>query len=147
MPPADFWISVKQDSGVPDYNEAYRAVFGQGLWIIVGSVIAFLIGQIIDVKVFHRIKRYTGEKKVWLRATGSTLISQFIDSFIVLFIAFYIGGDWPLLLVLAIGVVNYIYKFTMAIILTPVIYFAHNRIDQYLGQDVADQLKSEASEA
>ena len=144
LPPADFWIGVKQAAGVPNYNDAYKAVFGQGLWIIIGSIVAFLVGQIVDVKIFQRIKRITGDKKVWLRATGSTLVSQFIDSFIVLFIAFYIGGNWPLSLVLAIGVVNYIYKFTMAILLTPVIYFAHNRIDAYLGEETAEQLKKEA---
>jgi hypothetical protein len=75
---------------------------------------AFLFGQMIDVYVFHYLKMKTGEKSLWLRATGSTLVSQFIDSFVVLFIAFYIGADWSLSLVLAIGVVNYIYKFTVA---------------------------------
>ena len=64
------------------------------MWIIIGSLVAFLIGQIVDVAVFHRIKKATGDGKVWLRATGSTIVSQFIDSFVVLFIAFYIGAGW-----------------------------------------------------
>src|SRR5688572_19008534 len=76
---------------VADSNAAFGGVFGQGLWIIIGSLIAFLVGQILDVLVFHKIKKFTGERKIWLRATGSTLISQLIDSFIVLIIAFYIG--------------------------------------------------------
>ena len=141
-PPADFWIGIKAEQGIENYDTAYRAVFGQGLWIIIGSLVAFLIGQFVDVMVFHRIKRVTGEKAIWLRATGSTLISQFIDSFIVLFIAFYIGGNWPLVLVLAIGVVNYIYKFIMAIALTPLIYLMHAIIDKYLGDETATQLKT-----
>jgi uncharacterized integral membrane protein (TIGR00697 family) len=107
-------------------------------------LVAFLVGQIIDVFVFHKIKKITGEKSVWLRATGSTLVSQFIDSFVVLLIAFYIGADWPLSLVLAIGVVNYIYKFIMAVVLTPVIYFAHWAIDLYLGHEVAHRMRHEA---
>lgn len=129
---------------VTSMDAAFNAVFGQGLWIIIGSMVAFLVGQIVDVMVFHKIKKWTGEKKVWLRATGSTLVSQFIDSYIVLIIAFYIGSDWDLVRVLAIGTVNYFYKFGMAILLTPIIYLAHHLIDSYLGKPLADQLKKEA---
>ncbi len=156
LTPADFWptshilpeLSPSAQEAirtkVSDYNYAFRLVFGQGLWIIAGSLVAFLIGQLLDVLVFHRIKRWTGEQNVWLRATGSTLISQFVDSFVVLFIAFYIGAGWSMTLVLAIGLVNYIYKFVMAIVLTPLIYLAHYLIDRYLGPDLAHQMKREA---
>ena len=130
--------------GLADMDLAFKKIFGQGLWIIFGSLIAFLIGQIVDVATFHRIKSVTGEGRVWLRATGSTLVSQFIDSFVVLIIAFYIGSDWDLVRVLAIGLVNYLYKFIIAIILTPAIYGAHHLIDQYLGNEVANRLKKEA---
>jgi len=131
---------------VSDMDIAYRKIFGQGLWIITGSMVAFLVGQIVDVTVFHKIKRVTGEDKIWLRATGSTLVSQFIDSFVVLIIAFYIGSDWDLGRVLAIGSMNYIYKFVVAIALTPVIYAAHYLIDSYLGVDTATTMKSEAAQ-
>lgn len=127
-----------------DMDLAFRRIFGQGLWIIVGSLIAFLVGQIVDVLVFHRIKKATGEKKVWLRATGSTLVSQFIDSYVVLVIAFYIGADWDIVRVLAIGTVNYLYKFSLAILLTPLVYLGHYIIDNYLGAETADQMKFEA---
>jgi uncharacterized integral membrane protein (TIGR00697 family) len=111
------------------------------MWIIFGSITAFLVSQIVDVTVFHRIKRATGEKWVWLRATGSTVISQLVDSFVVLFIAFKIGNGWSWQLVLAICLVNYAYKFTMAIILTPLIYFIEGRIEKYLGHDVTRKMK------
>jgi uncharacterized integral membrane protein (TIGR00697 family) len=123
---------------------AFGRVFGQGLWIIIGSLVAFLVGQIVDVMVFHRIKKSTGEKKIWLRATGSTLVSQFIDSYIVLVVAFYVGADWDLVRVLAIGTVNYLYKFGLAILLTPLIYLGHYIIDRYLGDNLAEQMKLEA---
>lgn len=157
LEPAGFWpqshLSTVPDdvsrelleSEVGNYNSAFRLVFGQGLWIIVGSLVAFLIGQLVDVKTFHSIKRVTGESKVWLRATGSTLISQFIDSFVVLFVAFYLGAGWSFTLVLAIGLVNYLYKFVVAVALTPVIYLAHNLIDQYLGPTVAQEMKTAAT--
>ncbi len=159
LTPADFWptshiqsapsveLQRELESKVGDYNFAFRLVFGQGLWIIVGSLVAFLIGQFLDVLVFHRIKRVTGEKKVWLRATGSTMVSQFLDSFVVLLIAFYLGAGWSLNLVLAIGLVNYFYKAFMAIILTPVIYLAHEWIDRYLGSQLATKMRKEAHEA
>ncbi len=126
---------------IGDMDLAFRRIFGQGLWIIIGSLIAFLIGQLVDVVVFHKIKKMTGEKKIWLRATGSTLISQFIDSFVVLIIAFYIGSNWDLTRVLAIGLMNYMYKFVVAIVMTPLIYFAHHCIDRYLGHDQAQALR------
>ncbi|RXK62222.1 VUT family protein [Lacibacter luteus] len=139
-------------NGIDNANNAFKGIFGQGLWIIIGSMVAFLIGQILDVLVFHRIKKVTGEKRIWLRATGSTLISQLVDSFVVLFIAFYIGrriqegqGDaWTLKQILVTGTGNYIYKFTVAVVLTPVIYFIHGIIERYLGHALAKEMKDAA---
>ena len=144
VPPAEFWYGSGMQDGIPDMNKAFNGIFGQGMWIIVGSLIAFLVSQIVDVTVFHKIKKYTGEKKMWLRATGSTLISQLVDSFIVLFIAFKIGKGWSWQLVLAICLVNYTYKFTMAIILTPLIYFVEKWIEKYLGHETTYKMKQAA---
>ena len=144
MPGADFWFGTNATNGVPDMGKAFNAVFGQGMWIILGSITAFLVSQIVDVTVFHKIKKLTGEKKVWLRATGSTLVSQLVDSFIVLFIAFYLGNHWSFQLVLAICIVNYTYKAIVAIALTPVIYFLEHRIENYLGKETAHRMKQAA---
>ncbi len=144
VPPADFWYGSGMQDGIPDMNKAFNGIFGQGMWIILGSLIAFLVSQVVDVTVFHKIKKYTGEKKMWLRATGSTLISQLVDSFIVLFIAFKIGKGWSWQLVLAICLVNYTYKFTMAIILTPLIYFVEKWIEKYLGHETTYKMKQAA---
>jgi len=141
--PAPFWITDPV-SGL-ERNEAFAAIFGQGLWIIVGSLVAFLVGQLVDVLVFQAIKRRTGEKAIWLRATGSTLVSQALDSFVVLFIAFYWGAGWSLELVLALAVMNYTYKVSAAILLTPLLYVAHWAIDRYLGQELAKRLRNWAS--
>jgi uncharacterized integral membrane protein (TIGR00697 family) len=146
LTPADFWKIKETAEGPLPMQNAYTQIFGQGLWIIIGSLVAFLFGQMIDVYVFHYLKMKTGEKSLWLRATGSTLVSQFIDSFVVLFIAFYIGADWSLSLVLAIGVVNYIYKFTVALLLTPLLYLLHQAIDAYLGKELAQQMTAEAAQ-
>lgn len=146
LAPADWWVASGQPQGVDNMQTAYAVIFGQGMWIIVGSVAAFLIGQLVDVFVYHRVRRVTGEDKIWLRATGSTLVSQLIDSFVVLYIAFVLGPQqWPIALFLAVGTVNYIYKFSVAILLTPVIYLAHHLIDHYFGPVLATQLKAEAT--
>ncbi|MCW3120485.1 MAG: transporter PreQ [Chitinophagaceae bacterium] len=143
VPPADFWITSRVTSdNIPDMQVAFNGVFGQGMRIIIGSLIAFLVSQLVDVYVFHKIKKITGNKKIWLRATGSTLVSQIVDSYIVLFIAF--SGIFTWQQILAIGVVNYIYKASMALILTPVIYIAEKRIEKYLGHDLAHKMKQAA---
>ncbi|MBC7865989.1 MAG: queuosine precursor transporter [Gloeobacteraceae cyanobacterium ES-bin-316] len=144
------YFSIGNEIDKPD--NAFRGIFGQGLWIIIGSIVAFLIGQVLDVLVFHKIKKVTGEKNIWLRATGSTLVSQLIDSFVVLFIAFYIGkriqtgqGDpWSIGQVLTTGTGNYLYKFVIALLMTPVIYFIHHIIERYLGASTAAQMKKAA---
>jgi queuosine precursor transporter len=139
-------------NGISNADNAFRGIFGQGVWIIIASMVAFLVGQVLDVLIFHRIKKLTGEKSIWLRATGSTLVSQLVDSYIVLFIAFYIGkriqsgqGDpWTLQQVLVTGTGNYIYKVAVAILLTPVIYGVHVLIEKYLGNPLASQLRTAA---
>lgn len=146
LAPAGFWVEANRGLGVDDIQLAYGLVFGQGLWTIVGSIVAFLIGQLIDVTVFHRIRRATGERLIWLRATGSTAVSQFIDSFVVLYIAFVLGPQkWPIPQFLAVGTVNYFYKMLAAIALIPLLYLARRGIRAYLGADEANRLRREAA--
>lgn len=146
LAPADFWVSSNAALGVPDVQRAYALIFGQGLWTIGGSIVAFLLGQLVDVLVFHRIRRLTGERFVWLRATGSTAVSQLIDSFVVLYIAFVIGPQrWPVAQFLAVGTVNYTYKMAAAVALIPLLYLMRRLIQSYLGAPVAAALREEAA--
>jgi len=146
LTPAQWWVGIQADQGVPDMQAAFSVIFGQGMWIIVGSVTAFLIGQIIDVTIFHRVRRLTGERFVWARATGSTLVSQLVDSFVVLYIAFVLGPQqWSMELFLAVGTVNYVYKFVIAIALTPLIYLGRFLIDGYLGAETSRLLQERAA--
>ncbi|HET9694243.1 MAG TPA: queuosine precursor transporter [Steroidobacteraceae bacterium] len=146
LAPAAWWVAVNADRGVPDMQAAYDSVFGQGLWTIGGSITAFFVGQLIDVQIFHRIRRATGERWIWLRATGSTAFSQLIDSFVVLYIAFVLGPQhWPVSLFLAVGTVNYCYKMFAAVALSPLIYVARAQIERYLGVEEAGRLKAEAA--
>ena len=137
LPPADFWIENNRMGGGQDHfdiNFAYNAVFRQGINIIVGSLTAFLVSQLIDAYAFQYFKKITGHRYLWLRATGSTVISQLIDSFLILWVAFNLLGNWSLSQVLQVGMVQYVYKVSLAILLTPVIYLMHFLIDRYLGK-------------
>ena len=139
IPPADLWLASSPKQGVPNIQNAYSAIFGQGMMIIVGSLVAFLVSQVVDVTVFHQIKKRTGHKHLWLRATGSTLVSQLVDSYIVLFVAFSQYFTWQE--ILAFGMMNYFYKATMAIVLTPLIYLIEGRIERYVGHETAHKMK------
>lgn len=132
---ADFWVGSAEKSGIQSMQQAFNKVFGQGLMIIIGSLVAFLIGQIVDALIFEKIKEKTANKMIWLRATGSTAVSQFIDSYVVLIIAFYFGGNYSLSWIIQVGTINYLYKLGMAIILLPLLYGFHGIIDKYLAKD------------
>ncbi len=147
LPPAQWWLEANGKDAEGNYfnmQYAFNKIFGQGQRIIIGSLAAFLLGQLMDVFVFQQLRKVTGPKKLWLRATGSTLVSQLIDSFVVLFIAFY--GTFSNSQIVAIGITNYIYKFVVAILLTPLIYLGHYIIDRYLGQEHAERLSEEAAQ-
>ncbi len=145
--PSDFWVNQLVNGQPVNMNNAFAGIFGQGMWIIAGSITAFIVGQLVDVLIFHQIKKLTGEKYLWLRATGSTLVSQFIDSFVVIFIAFYINPNyhWSWQMVAAIGLVNYTYKFVVALLMTPILYLVHSIIDAFLGKDLSDKLIRQAA--
>ena len=149
LAPADFWLNINREGNAGndfDIEFAFTKIFTQSIGIIIGSLVAFLIGQLVDSFVFQRLRKATGSRHVWMRATGSTLVSQFIDSFVVLGIAFKLFGNWSWLQLLSVGLLNYIYKFGVAILLTPVIYGAHALIDRYLGREHAEQMADEATE-
>jgi hypothetical protein len=150
LPPAAFWLEVNStdpEGNIFNINTAFSTIFRQGLGIIIGSLTAFLLGQLVDVFTFQWLRRFTGSSKIWLRATGSTLVSQFIDSFVVLGVAFYVFGNWSLNQVIAVGIINYIYKFCVAVLLTPLLYVAHYLIDNYLGKELAEQMIEDASKS
>lgn len=130
-------------SPVPDV--AFNTVFGVSARIIVGSLTAYVIGQFVDIAVFHAIRARTKGSMLWLRATGSTIVSQLIDSFVVLFIAFY--GPLSAGQIFEIGLTNYIYKFAIAVAITPVLYLVHAGVDRYLGHELAARMAEEAHPA
>ncbi|MBP6072410.1 MAG: queuosine precursor transporter [Flavobacterium sp.] len=115
-------------------DDQFNGVFGQSLWIIVGSITAFLVSQLIDVTVFHFFKNKTGNKMIWLRSTGSTVVSQLFDSFIVLGIAFWLTGKMSTEMYITSAFTGYFVKLILAVLLTPFIYLGHSIIQKYIKQ-------------
>ena len=113
-------------------NESYNLVFGQAQMVILGSMTAFLISQLLDAYIFVWIKKKTGNKLIWLRSTGSTLISQLIDTYVVLYIGFVLPGSLKMSDFFTIAPTNYVLKIVIAISLTPLIYLGHYLVKQYL---------------
>lgn len=129
-------------SPVPD--EAFDTVFGATGRVIIGSITAYVIGQLADITLFHWLRKLTSGRHLWLRATGSTFGSQFLDTFIVLAVAF--AGQLSIQDIIAITLFNYSYKFVIAVVITPIIYLAHWVMDAYLGAETAEELIHQAEE-
>jgi uncharacterized integral membrane protein (TIGR00697 family) len=131
----------------PATDEQFNKVFGSSLWVIIGSITAFLVSQVLDVRIFWLIRNLTGERMIWLRSTGSTVISQLIDSYVVLGIGFWLPGTFTFNQFLVIGITGYCFKLLIAVGLTPVIYFMHGVIKRYLGDEAHDIIKHTAEES
>lgn len=127
-------MHIPATSFSPVSDDAFTTVFGQSQWIIVGSITAFLVSQLVDVYVFWFFKAITGDKHIWLRATGSTMVSQLVDTFIVQFIAFVLPGKWPFSEFLVNASWGYSFKLLVAVALVPLIYIGHYVIGKYIHQ-------------
>jgi hypothetical protein len=139
-----WWLTSSAEAGVPDMQAAFAAVFGQGMNIIVGSLCAFGLSQLIDAFTFRWFKRLTGERNIWLRATGSTLVSQLVDSLTVTWVAFALYLGMPMAEATALALTAYAYKFLVAVVSTPVIYLAHAIVERWLGAELAASLRATA---
>jgi len=132
-------IHLPAAPGSPANDTQFAIVFGQSLTVIIGSIVAFLLSQLLDVTVFWYIRKLTKARMVWLRATGSTLISQCIDSFVVLGIGFYLPGTFTFEQYISIGWDNYLFKILVALALTPFIYISHHFLKRYFKDEIAPE--------
>ncbi|TGK14779.1 VUT family protein [Leptospira fluminis] len=127
----DMNIPAVENSPVDD--PSFHTVFTNTGQVIAGSVIAYLIGQLIDIQIFHLIRKKTKNRFIWLRATGSTIVSQLLDSYVVIFVAYW--GQYEFGVLNSISSTNFVYKMVIAIAITPVIYLSHSFIERYLGEE------------
>ena len=124
----------------------YSKVFGGSAQLFIASMVAYLIGQFLDIHVFQFWKALTQSKHLWLRATGSTILSQIVDTVMINFIFWmwtaasdphsFLGqmstSDRYAWVFAKIGR-EYLIKLVIAVLLTPVVYGIHNAIVKWLG--------------
>lgn len=127
-------MSIQAADFSPVNDSVFKTVFGQSQWIIIGSIVAFLVSQLVDVWVFWVFRNKTGGKLIWLRATASTAVSQLIDTFIVQFIAFVLPGSWTMNQFLTNASWGYSFKLLVALCLIPFIYLGHFAINKFLAK-------------
>lgn len=140
-------MQVPAASFSPVTDAQFQAVFGQSLWIIVGSVTAFALSQLVDVGVFWLVRHRTGGRFLWMRATGSTVVSQLIDSIVIIGIAFWLPGKVKTSEFLQVAASNYSFKLLIALGTTPLLYAGHAAIDRFLGIEEAHQLIEQSAKA
>jgi uncharacterized integral membrane protein (TIGR00697 family) len=138
-------MSIKASPISPISDAVFQNVFGQSMWLILGSLVAFVCSQLVDNGVFWLLRKRTGHSMMWLRSTGSTVVSQMVDTLVVLGIGFWLQGKLTTSQYLHVAGVQYVFKLTVAILSTPLIYLGHNLIVKYIGHEEAHKIIEETA--
>ena len=132
-------------NGLPEIDHPDRTFFQIRKWTsmaTMASMIAYLTAQLVDVHVFHMIKRFTRGRALWLRNNGSTLTSQMVDSIAVILITYFFTNAISItpgetvahgLVILILS--NYVFKMTAALLDTVPFYFGTKWLSSYLQID------------
>jgi uncharacterized integral membrane protein (TIGR00697 family) len=120
-------LPTSPQSPIPD--AVFSSAFGTSSRLYLASLTAYTIGQMLDISVFHVLRKLTGHRLIWLRTTGSTVLSQVIDSLTVSFV--FLVGTRPMSFIVENAANNYVGKLVMAVLLTPLIYLGHGLFKRY----------------
>jgi len=124
--------------GLDLYEGVYEFMIGNTL----GSMIAYLVAQTVDVRLFHFWKNYTKGKHLWLRNNGSTMVSQLVDStsiLTILYLAGNLGSAVNSISALIILIINsYLFKFIAALFDTPLFYLGVKYLKEYEEDEFID---------
>ena len=115
----------------------YAKVFGGSAQLFVASMLAYLVGQFLDIHVFQFWKAITQSRHLWLRSTGSTIFSQAIDTVTINLIFGRVTAGWGWGFIGAKIGREYVIKFCVAVLLTPAIYAVHGAVVRGLGIEPA----------
>ena len=133
LPGSEVWINNSLGyNSIKDMQNAYESVFTLPGFLISASMLAYLVAQLIDVRIFHYLKKVTNEKKLWLRNNLSTMFSQLIDTIIVnsIFLYFGLNLDWDIIIKIIIA--SYLFKIIIALLDTPLVYFGVHYTRKYI---------------
>lgn len=101
-------------------SAAMDTVFGSSLRIVAVGLLVYLISQHLDIWLYEKIHNRTGDRHLWLRNNGSTVVSQFVDTYLFCFLAFFgVIEEWYIMATVGYGV-----KLVVAFSDTAFIYFA-----------------------
>ena len=136
LPESPFWNSTLVDGYTEgsSMQNAWVASFGVGWWLVTGSMLAYAIAQLVDVRLFHFFRNLTGGKHLWLRNNGSTLISQLIDTFTVNSFLFYGAFGWDFWTGIRVMFTIYLFKLAIALFDTPLCYLSVSGLKTLLRQ-------------
>lgn len=129
LPPAPDWKN----------QAAYEAIFGQVPRIVVASMTAFWVGELVNSYVLAKMKVWTEGRHLWTRTIGSTVAGQGIDSLIFYPLAFWGAEGWTDALVIQVLVTQWVLKVSWEVLLTPVTYAVVGFLKQREGIDVYDE--------
>ncbi|MDD1653488.1 MAG: queuosine precursor transporter [Methanomicrobiales archaeon] len=118
------YVATQLPSAARDfYPEEYNLIFGISVRVMVASITAFLLAELLDIEVFRTLKEWTHRRMLWLRATGSTVVSQFIDTTVFMFLAFYgVSPKFTALYIFTLVIPYWLLKCAVAIFGTPFVY-------------------------
>jgi uncharacterized integral membrane protein (TIGR00697 family) len=119
-------------------QEAYERVFGSGWRIIIASMAAFFVGDLIESATMAKLKIWSGGRQLWLRFWGSTVVGEGFDSLIFYPLAFYGMTDWPMSALWQVMISQFILKVTWEVLLTPLTYVVVGWLKHKEGIDVYD---------
>jgi len=123
----------------PVGNEVFHQVFGLSALAVFASTMAYLVAQFVDIRIYHFWKERTKGRHLWLRNNFSTITSQFLDTFSVLFLLCSFGViDWSLFGILLLN--GFLFKLLIALLDTPILYFFvywfRKRFDLKVGEEI-----------
>lgn len=116
---------------LPGSSPLFKEALGKTPWVVSASLTAYLVGQMLDIKLYTAIKRWTQGRFLWLRNTGSMLISQLVDTLIVNWIYLYLGLGFTLETVSQVILFSYLFKAAFTLLNAPVYYLLVNKLKEY----------------
>ncbi|MFB6075428.1 MAG: queuosine precursor transporter [Haloarculaceae archaeon] len=118
------WLAIRAPVfvGSPVGQAPFERVLGASTGVVLGSMLAYLVSQNLDVLTFHRLREYTDGDALWLRNVGSTLTSQFVDTVIFITVAFVVFQGMGAGAAAGLIVGQYLVKLGVAVLDTPFVY-------------------------
>lgn len=138
LEPSDFWSDPELGWGPDEMQEAFAATFKFPALLLGASMLAYLVAQLFDVRLYHFWWKLTDGKHMWLRNNGSTMISQLLDTIIVNGIFLTWGYPMEVGEVVEIIIAVYLCKVVLAILDTPLIYLGRSWLARFFGMKVED---------